>query len=70
MAIVSKPSRASVEAPVRRRSCRRQGTSGADSLHLLSPDPPIVLRPLGSPFRHHHRVQAGDTRSKGIGGRR
>ena len=32
MAIVSKPSRASVEAPVRRRSCRRQGTNGADSV--------------------------------------
>jgi hypothetical protein len=30
MAIASKPSRASVEAPLRRRSCRRQGTSGAD----------------------------------------
>src|SRR6516164_6593680 len=32
MAIVSKPSRASVEAPVRRKSCTRQGTSGADSV--------------------------------------
>jgi hypothetical protein len=31
MAMVSKPRRARVEAPVRRRSCKRRGTRGASS---------------------------------------